>query len=239
MFNILQAYLKCPIFINMSETTNIEEEISARQEYTPAWDPKTGENDIEIRVVENLERNEEVVPDNTRQRDEIMSLYQRHYNELMKINILIEKHYRYCICWEEFCLVANTIFAITFAIYFLKPKHGNYDSLVLLGEILFVCNTFCFGYGLAAIYKKCPERTNFAIKLLSIDFVVSLCLTGFLYSRGQEIGVILSGFGSITALTALIAGRGINVYFQKRKEIQTQLRAISNAYPYNFNVVLP
>lgn len=217
----------------------MSESIKAEDETTlPPDCDKRAEEVIHISQIEITSSEQNVEPDAERhlEKDKIMTDYQNLYSELIKLNALIEKNYQYCLRWIEFCLATNIIFAITFFVYFMNPKDHAFTPIVFLGELLFLYNAFCFGYGIAGISAKCPDKTLYFLKLIYIGLFISLSLTAWLVSRREPVGIILSLFGSVSILTVLITGRGITMYFQRRKNICTSLQPIAQKYSLTFDI---
>lgn len=217
----------------MSEPKKAEEETTL-----PPDNEKGAGETIHISHIEisSTEQNIETDVERHDQKDKIMTDYQNLYSELIKLNALIEKNYQYCLRWIEFCLATNIIFAITFFIYFMNPKDHAFDPIVFIGELLFLYNAFCFGYGIAGISQKCPDKTLYFLKLIYIGLFISLSLTAWLVSRREPVGIILSLFGSASILTVLITGRGITIYFQRRRNICISLQPIAQKYSLTFDI---
>jgi hypothetical protein len=170
------------------------------------------------------------------QRIEVMNMYQRNYSELARINYHIQKKYRCCICWTEFCLVSNIIFTITFAIFFLNPKDNSYDSVFFLGISIFFLNSLCFGYGLASIHKRSPQNTIRFTRLLSLDVCVDMFLLIWLCWMKQQIGMLFAIFVLVETVICLVAIRGMAGKFKRRHELYLDLRAIADTYELNLDV---
>lgn len=179
-------------------------------------------------------RVENLITQNTR--NEIMSIYQKQYSELARINYLIQKKYRCCICWTEFCLVSNVIFTITFAIFFLNPKDHSYDSVFFLGISIFFLNSICFGYGLASIHKRSAHNTMRFTKLLSLDVCMDSFLLGWLSWIRQQVGMLFAIFVLIETVICLFAIRGMADKFKRRHELYLDLRAIADTNELNLDV---
>jgi len=169
------------------------------------------------------------------EKNDYVERYQKNYKELVKINSLIDHRYRYCTKWMEFSLATNVIFSITFMIYFMNPTDQPYDSIVFLGEILFLVNSFCFGYGIMAIYQRCPLKTRYFLKLLYMNLFGNLFLAIWLVYLKEQLGVIPSAFGCFSNIIVLVTGRGIVSYFFKRKEIYTRIQPIAETHSLSLN----
>jgi len=220
----------------MSEQIKADDETTLPPDIEVDGDKKADEI-IHISQIEISSTEQNIEPDVERhEKEKMMTDYQNLYTELMKINSLIEKDYQYCIRWIEFCLGTNIIFAITFFIYFMNPKNHKYEPIVFLGELLFLFNAFCFSYGVVGISKKCPDKTLKFLRLIYVDLFISLCLTAWLFSRREEVGMILSLFGTISTLTVLVTGRGITLYFQRRRNICKLLQPIAQKYSLTFDI---
>jgi hypothetical protein len=180
-------------------------------------------------------REENLITQNSR--NEVMNNYQKQYSELSRLNFLIQRKYRCCICWTEFCLVSNVIFTITFAIFFLNPKDHSYDSVFFLGVSIFFLNSICFGYGLASIHKRSAANTMRFTRLLSIDVCMDIFLLGWLCWIKQQVGILFAIFVLIETVICLLAIRGLADKFKRRFELYLDLKAIAETNDLNLDII--